>query len=189
MDGLCQCGCGQPAPIAARTVKSRGRIKGQPMKFIRGHNSAGMNRSKPYKADRYREEDRGFTSPCWIWQLKLSARTGYGIVRVAGRDWLAHRWYYEQANGPIEDGLQLDHLCRVRECVNPAHMEPVTPQENTRRSTVAKLSDEQAAMIEMLARSGEFSNAAIGRRFGVTRETVRLIAKNGAGNLRNGPRP
>ena len=46
---------------------------------------------------------------------------------------LAHRWSYEYHVGPIPDGLQLDHLCRVRHCVNPQHLEPVTARENTLR--------------------------------------------------------
>ena len=185
-DGLCQCGCGQPAPIATRTVASRGRFKGQPMRFIRGHNSVGVNRSKPYKPIRFVPEDRGFKTMCWIWQLKIHPNTGYGVVRTAGRDQLAHRAEYERANGPIPEGMQLDHLCRVRECVNPDHLEPVTPKENTRRSTVAKLSLEQAQMIHALVLSEQFSNAAIGRRFKVTRETVRLIGLYGPDATRRG---
>jgi hypothetical protein len=186
VDGLCQCGCGQPAPIAARTVRSRGRIKGQPLRYIQGHNNVGMDRSKPRKSVRYVEEDRGYTSPCWIWQLKTMKKTGYGTLGIKGKHYLAHRVYYEQARGPIPEGMQLDHLCRVRECVNPDHLEPVTPQENTRRSRAAKLGERQARMIYTLASSGEFSNAEIGRRFGVTRETVRLIRERGVDQPRRG---
>lgn len=149
------------------------------MKFIRGHNSVGMNRSKPRVPNRYAEEDRGFDTPCWIWQLKISTKTGYGIERVGGQDQLAHRAAYQRDRGTIPDGLQLDHLCRVRECCNPSHMEPVTPQENTRRSAAAKLSLEQSRMIYALCQTDEFSNAAIGRMFNVTRETVRLIRQRG----------
>ncbi len=61
------------------------------MRFIRGHNSAGMDRSKPYKPIRYIEEDLGFKTPCWIWQLKRAPRTGYGVLGAGGRDWLAQR--------------------------------------------------------------------------------------------------
>lgn len=152
------------------------------MRFIHGHNSTGMNRSKPWKSNRYVAEDRGFTTPCWIWQLKIS-KVGYGVLKVAGRDWLAHRWHYEQAKGPIPDGMQLDHLCRVRECVNPDHLEPITPIENSRRSRATKLDPTKAAMIEELARAGH-SVQAIASAFAVTRETVYLIKKNGA----DGPR-
>jgi len=46
----------------------------------------------------------------------------------------AHRWAYETCVGSINDGLQIDHLCRVRECVNPDHLQPVTHAENMRRA-------------------------------------------------------
>jgi hypothetical protein len=85
-----------------------------------------------YKADRWSVEDRGYETPCWVW--KLHAVRGYGQVMADGRVQLAHRYYYERANGPIPEGLQLDHLYRVPGCVNPAHLEPVTARENTLRS-------------------------------------------------------
>ena len=58
---------------------------------------------------------------------------GYGQARVDGRSQLVHRVAYELFVGPIPDGLQVDHLCRVRECANPAHLEAVTQAENMRR--------------------------------------------------------
>lgn len=58
---------------------------------------------------------------------------GYGSIRRDGRTQYAHRWHYEQAFGPIPDGLTIDHLCRNRACINPAHLEAVTRQENTAR--------------------------------------------------------
>ena len=58
---------------------------------------------------------------------------GYGLFWVNGRHVYAHRWAYEYFKGPIPDGLQLDHLCRNRSCVNPAHLEPVTQRENLLR--------------------------------------------------------
>lgn len=57
--------------------------------------------------------------------------SGYGQF---GRSERAHRYSYERSRGPIPDGLELDHLCRVRRCVNPAHLEPVTHAENMRRA-------------------------------------------------------
>lgn len=74
------------------------------------------------------------TGTCWLW-LGGRSRTGYGKFGLGtGKGWkLAHRTAYELAVGPIPEGRQLDHLCRVRHCVNPAHLEPVTRTENVRR--------------------------------------------------------
>lgn len=69
---------------------------------------------------------------CWEWQGNVST-DGYGRVEIDGRAWLVHRLFYEALVGPIPDGLQIDHLCRNRSCVNPDHLEPVTMQENIRR--------------------------------------------------------
>lgn len=71
-----------------------------------------------------------FTDSCWLWQ---NAKTnGYGVVwsTPEKRVVRAHRLVYETLVGPIEPGLHLDHLCRVPSCVNPEHLEPVTPREN-----------------------------------------------------------
>lgn len=77
---------------------------------------------------------------CWTWLGSLD-RYGYGgfWVKEDG-GWVkhkAHRVSYWLFVGPIPDGLQIDHLCRNRRCVNPAHLEPVTQQENARRSEQA----------------------------------------------------
>jgi hypothetical protein len=69
---------------------------------------------------------------CWIWNAKR-AHNGYGQFYVSGRQVIAHRFSYELHVGPIPEGLQIDHLCRVRACVNPAHLEVVTHAENMRR--------------------------------------------------------
>lgn len=75
---------------------------------------------------------------CWLWLGHLN-KDGYGRGSHKGAKWLAHRFSYETAVGPIGDGLEIDHLCRVRCCVNPDHLEPVTPIENTRRSIRARI--------------------------------------------------
>ena len=70
---------------------------------------------------------------CWEWTGRL-APTGYAYTTWRGRHWLAHRAVYTALVGEIPDGMQIDHLCKNRRCCNPDHLEPVTQQENIRRS-------------------------------------------------------
>ena len=69
---------------------------------------------------------------CWKWRGYLMPN-GYGQFGADGVAVLAHRWAYEHWMGEVPQGLDLDHLCRNRWCVNPAHLEPVTRRENLRR--------------------------------------------------------
>lgn len=72
-------------------------------------------------------------SGCWFW-TGFQMPNGYGKFPFSrSRNVLAHRWVYDALVGPIPRGLTLDHLCRVRHCVNPTHLEPVTQHENTLR--------------------------------------------------------
>jgi hypothetical protein len=72
------------------------------------------------------------SSGCWEW---MGSRTtaGYGNTRLRGRNEYAHRISYRIANGPLEEGLVIDHLCRNRACVRPEHLEAVLQLENVRR--------------------------------------------------------
>jgi hypothetical protein len=70
---------------------------------------------------------------CWLW-LGAIGTTGYGAISVEEITYLVHRFVYELLVEPIPDDLHIDHLCRVRHCVNPVHLEPVTPAENAHRS-------------------------------------------------------
>lgn len=83
---------------------------------------------------RVRFDDSG----CWLWTGRVS-RTGYGQWHRDGKPVSAHRFVYQEVRGPIAEGLTLDHLCRVRICVNPDHLEPVTIQENLKRRDTSYL--------------------------------------------------
>jgi hypothetical protein len=69
---------------------------------------------------------------CWLWEGQTI--TGYGRFKLPdGTHIMAHRFAYETTGAAIPDGLTIDHLCNVRACVNPSHLEPVTQGENNRR--------------------------------------------------------
>jgi hypothetical protein len=144
---LCGCGCGE----------SVNWWRGVPRKYIAGHH----RRLSPVE---YVEEDRGYVTPCWTWQ-RGTAR-GYGVAVVNRKTIRAHRLYYIRANGPVPAGLDLDHLCRNRRCVNPDHLEPVTRAVNAQRGERTKLSPADVETIRNLA--GVISQAELSRRFGVT---------------------
>ena len=70
---------------------------------------------------------------CWLWDSSKLDRHGYGTYWTTGGARQAHRFVYELLVGPVPDGMVLDHNCRRRNCVRPAHLEPITGAENDRR--------------------------------------------------------
>lgn len=91
--------------------------------------------------DRWTPEDRGYKTLCWIWRCGFFTN-GYGRIGHWKHSEIAHRTIYQEMIGPIAGGLDLDHLCRQRDCVNPAHLEPTTRAENLRRGEGTKLTAE-----------------------------------------------
>jgi hypothetical protein len=118
----------------------------------------------------YAVEDRGHPTPCWIWQRAING-AGYGAKWFAGKVCRAHRVYYERLVGPIPAGLELDHLCRVRACVNPAHLEPVPGRENTRRGAKTKLTPDDVRTI----RASSETQVALGRHYGISGQAIGRI--------------
>lgn len=163
MTGLCQCGCGKPAPISPKTDTSRGYFKGQPMSYILGHH---LRKSA---VDYIVDPETG----CWEWQL--ASIRGYGQMRHNGKTRLSHHVFYERARGPIPRGLELDHLCRNRRCVNPDHLEAVSSAVNTQRSASAKLTVEDVREIRRL---NDEPRAALALRYGVGATTIDAVREH-----------
>lgn len=115
----CTCGCGEPVPAATYTCEKRGLVKGQPRRFIQGHNSTSLDPA--YVVD---------AAGCWLWQRSL-VPGGYGRIEKAdGTRLRAHRVYYEKHVGPIPEGHEVHHACRNRSCVNPAHLEALSKSDH-----------------------------------------------------------
>lgn len=83
-------------------------------------------------------------SGCWLWTANTDAG-GYARIRMNGAMASAHRAAYEVLVAQIPDGLEIDHRCRVRCCVNPTHMEPVTHAENVRRGVLVEITRDRFA--------------------------------------------
>lgn len=160
--GFCHCGCGERTNLARQTAVEKGWIKGEPLRFIRFHH-------RRTGTSDYIVEDRGYKTPCWVWQRSVTPN-GYG--KLADR--YAHRMYYEQNVGPIPDGMELDHLCRVRQCCRPDHLEPVPHTVNIRRGDRAgKLNREIAQAI----RTSNEPRRLLAERYGVSTQAVGLIQR------------
>lgn len=112
--------------------------RGEPLRPIQA-------RSGPLPAsalDRFVSRTELREGGCVVW-TGGKTRGGYGVFASGTSHFsttkeMAHRWSYENFVGPIPDGYDIDHLCRVRECVNPDHLEPVTRAENIRRAVALK---------------------------------------------------
>lgn len=119
-------------------------------------------------------------SGCWLW---LSQRDGggYPFMCVEGRGRTrkfkkAHRLSYEEFVGKIPAGLDLDHLCRNRACINPQHLEPVTRAVNVQRGLLAKRSPETIEQVRELARSG-MKQREIMQKFNLPQSTTSHIMR------------
>lgn len=94
--------------------------------------------SQPTAARFWRKVDRQgpvgslYYGRCWVWTAATNS-DGYGLFSLDARSQKAHRVAYLLTRGPIPVGMQIDHLCGNRRCVNPWHLEPVTAGENIAR--------------------------------------------------------
>lgn len=108
---------------------------------------------------------------CWIWQ-RYKDKNGYGKKTPYKR---AHQFYWEQVNGPVPSGLELDHLCKNPSCVNPTHLEPVTSLENTLRGRVTKYTEDQVKEVRRLYATGEFFYRELAKMFNISTPHIAKI--------------
>lgn len=106
------------------------------------HDCAYAARTKDISTRFWEKVVKGNDGDCWVWNGTKS-HDGYGSFGTWRKQVVttiyAHRFSYMQLVGGIPNGLELDHLCRNRACVNPQHLEPVTRQENLRRAGIEKM--------------------------------------------------
>ena len=121
MNPKCECGCGSAVAIR----------NGKASRFVHGHNRRGIPATHLY-ADLDEKYVVDPSTGCWNWTSHVNHK-GYGYCQYKGVGMNAHRAYWIYSGRTIPDGYHLDHLCYNRLCVNPDHMEPVTPTENNHR--------------------------------------------------------
>lgn len=170
--GECWCGCQQPTPLSDKTSTHHRFFEGEPRRFITGHN--GTVRAQP--GPDYLEEDRGFDTPCWVWQRGLTFE-GYARKNFEGQSRPVHAVHYEQTFGQIPTGHELHHRCEIRACVNPNHVQPLIRRDHVYASSWVKLSMEKAELIRHLYSTGNYTQVELAARFNVSQAVISSIVR------------
>jgi hypothetical protein len=158
---LCGCGCLQPM-----FTGDDKEVSG----FLHNHHKkAGI--------PSYLVLDIGYKTKCWVWQQGLN-KWGYPKVKRNRKTLGGHRLFYRAYVGEIHHGRYhpLDHLCRIRKCVMPEHVEPVTLVENIRRGLVPMLTEKQVLSVSPRYLAGE-SERQIANDLGVAQSCIHKILR------------
>jgi hypothetical protein len=184
---LCECGCGEPTSIARQSHTKQKYVKGQPMRFARGHHVAAplaerfwkkVNKNGPVPAHYPR------LGRCWVWTG--SRMCGYGCITVKGKRTKAHRvaFFLENEHWPVPWGL---HRCDNPICVRPSHIFEGTHKDNDQdkmrkgrqskgsRHGHAVLSEVDVVRLRRLYGEGNSTHQELADEYGVCRATVSLL--------------
>jgi DNA-binding XRE family transcriptional regulator len=195
--GDCWCGCGLKAPIAKATSRRRGWTKGQPVRFLSGHNSRVRPRQDLaerfwLQVDKDGPTVRPELGPCWLWTGSRD-EDGYGRINVDGETVGAHRVALELAGYIIPaEFLQVLHRCDNPPCVRPDHLRIGTKHDDAadkvskgrqprgERHWKAKLTDTLATEIRSLYQAGGTTQEELAQQFGVDETTIANILRGNA---------
>ena len=179
--GLCHCGCGGKTRLARQTQTRRGDVRGEPIRFIKGHNGA-----RPLAARFWSKVDRRGPDECWPW-IGSTNQQGYGQIRD-GTARLASRVAWEMHTGAsVPEDLFVLHRCDNPPCVNPAHLFLGTLADNNRdmrekgrgcrgeKAPTAKLTEADVRNIRAQVSRGE-DQGRLASAFSVSQSTISLIA-------------
>jgi hypothetical protein len=192
--GYCWCGCGRKTTIAKQTDPRCGHAKGEPVRFINGH----QNRRQDLRTELYLRVDKNGPTiypelgPCWLWLGCLGSH-GYGQITVNGHDRLAHHVAlelegYYRILAPFGK-QQVGHLCDNPTCVRVSHLKIWTPQDDAdhmvskdrqargERLPQAKLNQAKAEEIRRLYAAVGVTQETLGQRFGISESNIGYILR------------
>lgn len=186
--GYCHCGCGQKTALAPQTNKGKGYVKGEPIRFVKGHH---MRIRYPSAKERFWANVEK-TDTCWLW-VGYKCKAGYGEIEVNGTTWRASRYSWFLHNGPIPEGMLICHRCDNPRCINPAHLFIGKDADNThdmiskgRNKYIgkkgqshhsAKLTDNQVKEIRSRFAEGE-KQVTLAQRYNVAHGLISAIVHN-----------
>lgn len=195
--GYCHCGCGGKTKLARQTRRDRGNVKGEPVRFLRGHQNG-----KPDIAE-WLHSQLVPSGECLVWTGAINVQR-YGIITVRRKHWRTHRLAWTLKHGPIPDGFDVLHTCDNPPCMRDEHLFLGTQLDNARdmvtkqrhahgerhgnrthperrprgeRCWNARLTEADVLAIRIAYAAGDVSQTTLARQYGVGCCTISRIVR------------